>query len=434
MSNEPSLTTSSMGSDGIRLVVGLGMSGIGAVQSLDEAGQNWFAVEAQHIPGGWSQSNNVSHYRLDFGPHIMLDFDESLLQWMDLNEEIELRQHSSRSVFFCEVEGRSVPVHLPLSDNIDALPNMSANDVPKTGKSNYVSHLIETFGPNVAMRFLVPYDRKRLCVDLETLPPRWNPRVQPARKAKVGEASYLYPVDVGVGALSKCLLKRLDQNRLRFGTKLVGLSLRRKRAYLSDGSSVRYATLYSSLPLPELLNLLEECPFDPDEIKHALPYSSSELTYLAVREKWAQDYDFARIASQKIAFHRLTVLSAYSDRCCPTDETLLMVETNHAPGMGMKSTANPRQTLNQLIELGMLSSDAQLTFSDTAHVEHSAIYMNSETSDFVARVRSVLADSDVHLVGKFGRWEDLLMGGALKSGMNAVQKRLLHKQNKESAL
>lgn len=404
----------------MHLVVGLGMSGIGAVRALQEAGQNWCAVEAQGTPGGWSQSRNVSGYRLDYGPHIMLDFDDALRRWMAVEADLTFRQHGSKSVFFCDVAGRPFPVPLPLGDNIADLPSVPLPDFPLNGAPTYLSYLVDSFGPEVAARFLIPYDQKRLCVDLDALPPKWNHRVLPAGKAKVGESSYLYPVDVGVGALSQYLLSGLNPNRLRYHKRLVRLSLDKKKAWFSDGSVARFASLISSLPLPEFLNLIEEQPFDPAETKAALPYARSDLTYLAVRAPWAQEYDFARFASRQVPFHRLTVLSAYADNCCPPDETLLMLETNSSPEAQDRVMADPRKAMDQLIDLGMFDHNTELRFSHKTQVEHSAIFMNAKTPDFLTRVKDRLAASDIHLIGKFGRWEDMLMGRALKSGISAV--------------
>lgn len=397
------------------------MSGIGAVLALEEAGHNWLAAEAQAEPGGWSQSRRVAGYRLDYGPHIMLDFDESLLHWLALGAEISLRQHSSRSVFYCDIDGRPRAVDLPLAANVAALPPVGQVDLPDTGPPNYARHLIDSFGPDVALRFLIPYDRKRLCVALETLPPKWNPRVRPAGKTPTGESSYLYPAGCGVGALSAHLLARLDQHRLRYGLKLVRLSLTRKQAWFDDGTSLRFSSLHASLPLPELLALVDERPFGPDEIRHALPYACSDLCYLALDETWTQGFDFARFASLQVAFHRLTVLSAFSDQCCPPGETLLTLETNRAPNCGGVPGQDPRALLRQLIALGLFSPDARLTFADTAHVRHSAIFSRAETPAFLARATGLLAASGVHPIGKFGRWEDMLMGRALKNGAETVR-------------
>jgi protoporphyrinogen oxidase len=398
------------------------MSGIGAVLALQEAGKDWLAAEAQPEPGGWSQSRTVAGYRLDYGPHIMLDFDDDLLRWLALEPEISFRQHHSKSVFFCDIDGHPQAVDLPLAANIAGLPPVGQGDLPDTSRPSYARYLIDSFGPDVAVRFLIPYDTKRLCVDLETLPPKWNPRVLPAGKAKTGESSYLYPVGKGVGALSAHLLDRVDQDRLRYRLKLVRLSLSSKRAWFDDGSSVGFASLHASLPLPELLMLLDEQPFAPQQIRLALPYASSDLAYLAVRETWAQDFDFARFASDTVAFHRLTVLSAFSDHSCPAGETLLTLETNRAPGGNAPPVADPRAMIRQLVDLGMFSPDVRLAFSDTAHVRHSAIFMNAETPEFLSRATDLLAAADVHLIGKFGRWEDMLMGQALKSGAQAVRR------------
>jgi protoporphyrinogen oxidase len=412
----------------VHLVVGLGMSGIGAVRTLHEAGQNWLGVEAQGAPGGWSQSWHVSGYRLDYGPHIMLDFDDDLRRWMALDADLSFREHRSNSVFFCDIEGRAVPVHLPLGDNIAALPPVALPEFEGKDHPTYLSYLVESFGAEVAARFLIPYDRKRLCVDLDTLPPKWNHRVLPAGKAKVGESSYLYPVDVGVGALSQHLLQGLDQNRLRYRTRLLRVSLEKKTAWFSDGSSVQFASLYSSLPLPEFLNLIDDQPFDPIETRAALPYARTGLSYLALRSPWTQDYDFARFASPHVAFHRLTVLSAYSENCCPPHETLLMLEANSAPGPHSAVTTPPLAAVQQLIDLGMFSPGTELAFSHTARVEHSAIFMNDKTPEFLSRANDILAASGVHLIGKFGRWEDMLMGRALQSGIRAAQAQVSDSQ------
>jgi len=409
----------------MQLVVGLGMSGIGAALTLQEMGENWTAVEAELQPGGWARSKEISAYRLDFGPHIMLDFGDELFQWMGQLDDIVYRKHSSKSVFFCEVGGRPFPVHLPLEENISTLPDVfrTPSGLHSAQETSYTTHLLQTFGSAIASHFLIPYDEKRLCVDLETLPPKWNHRVLPKGKVKVGESSYYYPVDAGIGDLTKELVHRLDQNRVKQGLSLVRLSLSKKVAWFSDGSSGEFNSLYSSIPLPAFLDLIEDFSFDIQKARAALPYAHSELTYLAVKGNWTKDYDFARFAPKELNFHRLTVLSNYADNCCPKDEILVVVETNYPPSIGNRvaSRADPEMMLKQLIDLGIFPPKTKCSFSHSEFVEYSAIFSNAQTPDLLSKVSAVLEDASVHLIGKFGRWEDMLMGRALTSGIQSVE-------------
>lgn len=80
--------------------------------------------------------------------------------------------------------------------------------------------------------------------------------------------------------------------------------------------------------------------------------------------------------------------------------------------------------LKQLDGLGMLPKNTNLPFSHSEFVEHSAIFMNAETPDFLTQVHATLEDAGIHLIGKFGRWEDMLMGRALKSGIRAVEENI----------
>lgn len=412
----------------MQLVVGLGMSGIGAALSLQDRRENWLAVEAEHQPGGWSRSWDVSGYRLDYGPHIMLDFDDELFDWMRLPDSFGFRRHTSNSVFFCDVDGRPFPVNLPLDENVSILPDRGGMqfDRPPNQNPTYSDHLTQTFGNEIASRFLIPYDQKRLCVDLDALPPKWNHRVLPNTKAKVGESSYFYPVDTGVGDLSKHLSSKLDHDRVRYGVYMTRLSLSRKMASFSDGSMLEFGELYSSIPLPVLLGLIEDSPFGSEKVRSALPYAQSYLTYLAVKGSWDKDYDFARFASKELDFHRMTVLSNYADGCCPHDEVVLMLETNFPSTSDATVTpkVEPEMMLKQLNDLGMFPKNTNLSFSHSEFVEHSAIFMNAETPDFLTQVHATLEDAGIHLIGKFGRWEDMLMGRALKSGIRAVEENI----------
>src|SRR5262249_61906820 len=109
-------------------------------------------------------------------------------------------------------------------------------------------------------------------------PPRWSrcclkdswtaPRLdqvvegalQPGVKDWGPNAQFGYPLRGGFQAYMDALLARVDQSRVHTGRGVARISPTRRAVTLDGGEQVAYGQLVSTMPLPEIVRIIDDAP------------------------------------------------------------------------------------------------------------------------------------------------------------------------------
>lgn len=128
------------------------------------------------------------------------------------------------------------------------------------------------FGDGIARHFMLPYNEKLYRVDLGELESDWaawsipRPRLHQVVRGALGRevrglgynARFLYPRQGGIDVIARAIAARCGEIRLSRAVRWIDPL--RRRAELDDGETVHYERLISTLPLDNLLRLLEPSP------------------------------------------------------------------------------------------------------------------------------------------------------------------------------
>src|SRR3954454_10622160 len=154
----------------------------------------------------------------------------------------------------------------------------------KGSPKNFEEFIYKVWGRGIAKHFAIPYNQKLWAVPLEEMETSWlggrvplpnleemiEGALSPVPKPMGPNARFGYPLRGGFQALMDGFLPHL-RGGLRLSTRVAGVSPRRHTATFDDGSSVRYAHLISTMPLPRLVALAgEEAPAEIREAARAL--------------------------------------------------------------------------------------------------------------------------------------------------------------------
>ncbi|MGZ6097325.1 MAG: protoporphyrinogen/coproporphyrinogen oxidase, partial [Myxococcaceae bacterium] len=164
--------------------------------------------------------------------------------------------------------------------------------------ANFEEFILRHLGAGFAKNFMVPYNTKLFGVPPRELSAAWCGRFVPKPTLKevvdgalgLGSdalgynASFVYPKEGGIEALAVALRREIGAgpagSELRVSTEPLALDWERRVARLSDGSEVRWSALVSTLPLPQLVDLLHLVP-DPVRAASA-KLRASDVTWVAV--------------------------------------------------------------------------------------------------------------------------------------------------------
>jgi protoporphyrinogen oxidase len=95
-------------------------------------------------------------------------------------------------------------------------------------------------------------------------------------------ATFRFPARDGTGGIWKAVAKTLPQERFSFNKTVVRIEGTKKIAHLSDGSSVAYRSLISTMPLDEAVEIIDDAE-NLRPTSRELIYSSTHVIGVGVR-------------------------------------------------------------------------------------------------------------------------------------------------------
>lgn len=95
-------------------------------------------------------------------------------------------------------------------------------------------------------------------------------------------ATFRFPANGGTGGIWKAVHKTLPAERFQFEKSLVRVEGKKHVAHFSDGSRVQYKNMISTMPLDNLVEIIDEA--EPlRETARALYYSSTHVIGVGIR-------------------------------------------------------------------------------------------------------------------------------------------------------
>ena len=143
-------------------------------------------------------------------------------------------------------------------------------------------------------------------------------------------ATFRFPARDGTGGIWKAVAKTLPQERFSFNKSVVRIEGTNKVAHLSDGTSVGYRSLISTMPLDELVEIVADAE-NLTKISRELVFSSTHVIGVGIRGVLPPrigDKCWLYFPEDDCPFYRATVFSNYSPYNCPqADAKIITLQT-----------------------------------------------------------------------------------------------------------
>lgn len=254
------------------LVIGAGVAGLSAAVHARRAGLEPVVFEAKEHWGGLLGHFHLDGFRFDKAVHFAFSNNDHYRAVLELTDYITHRpepyNHEQGRWLKHPVQNNLYP--LPAEEKVKAIKSFL--DRPERGEnSHYGQWLVEQFGRVIAERYPGRYTRKYWTVSAEQLSTDWigNRLYRPSLEEVLFGAmtdetpltyylpEMLYPRRGGYSAFLEPLLEGLD---IRTGQEVVYINPLKKYVECHDGSREYYRHLVSSMPLPELVKMIEGVP------------------------------------------------------------------------------------------------------------------------------------------------------------------------------
>lgn len=300
---------------------------------------------------------------------------------------------------------------------------------------NFEAFIHQVWGAGVAKHFAIPYNLKLWTVPLQEMETSWlggrvpmpdldemiDGALRPVSKPVGPNARFGYPLRGGFQALMDGFLPLLAGD-LRLGTRMVGLKPSTRTATFDDGRSVRYDTLISTLPLPDLVRMLgDEAPAHVRRAAAGLRHVSVRCVNLGIARAGVTDKHWIYYPEETL-FHRIFVQGNASPHNNPDGGFGLTCEITYSPTkpLPLEGDALIQRCIDDCRAVGMLRDDDVVSVSNEVDMPYAYVVYDHARAENVQRIRDWLSAHGIVLAGRYSEWEYYNSDHAFVAGKRAA--------------
>ena len=423
------------------VVLGAGISGISAAYHLGQSGYETVVYEKDADWGGLCGNFTVDGFRFDKAVHLSFARNKYVQELFE--KSTDLYRHRPHAFNYYEGHWLKHPAQnnlspLPAEEKVKIISDFVRNRDRSARPENYEQWLRAQYGDYFSENFPMRYTRKYWTMDAEALSTSWvGNRMYKPDIEEVLAGSYStdtpntyyaeemrYPKTGGYKSFLRVMSEDTD---IRVNKEVVRIDPDSRMVYFSDGESVSYDFLVSSLPLPLIVTLIDGIPDAVRAAGEKLFASSVALVSLGFNDPDVAKYLWYYIYDEDFLSARCYSPSLKSPDNAPEGCSSLQFEiyfSRHKP------LPVPLDELaGHIIEKGSqmgLFDPSKIAAQDVRVLPYGNVVFYRGMEDDREVVLNYLDSIDVYRVGRFGRWEYLWSDQSLLSGKNVKLKKRCH--------
>lgn len=426
-------------------IVGAGMAGFGAAYRLrGEGGEAFEAVVYEKMPwhGGHTATyRSASAFLFDDGPHISFTKDPRIRELFARSvdgeyEEFHARVNNHWRGHWIKHPAQCNLYGLPAELVINILDDFIAARRSKDAKiATYRDWLIASFGETFAATFPMTYAVKYHTTEARNLGTDWlGPRIyrpdlnEVLRGALTPETSDVHYVDRFRYPRRNGFVSYLDglagQTTLRLEHELVAVQPASRRLRFANGGVATYDHLISSLPLPELIPMVEGAPDEVVEATRRLAWTSCVTVNVGVDRSDLSGSHWTYFYDHDYVFARLSFPHMFSAGNAPPGAGSIQAEIYYSDKYRPRD-CEPGElvpaVLRDLRRCGLLREDDEVLFSEARVVPYANVIFDLERSGALKVVHGYLDELGIGYCGRYGEWGHHWTDESFVSGENAAQ-------------
>lgn len=416
------------------LILGAGIAGLGCSYSLHQRGYDSLIVEKDSTYGGLCGNIEIDGFRFDRFVHFTFS-NNDIVNAIFKKSCGDLIRHTPNPYNIYKRQWIKHPVQnnlFPLSTNEkDAVlhdfqkrPLVDASYKPL----DYEEWLRLQFGDYFAEHFPMVYTRKYWMKDACDLRTEWvgNRIYQPSIEEVIQGSQtsdtpvtyyakeMRYPEKGGYKALLKSLA---DISRVEYNMHVQSIDTSKNTVSSHNGKTIHYNKLYSSLPLPIIIQCINDVPEIVRDATEQLECTSGYHISIALKNNNIPPYLWWYIYDEDILAARVYSPSLKSPDNVPEGCSSLQMEVY------CKENEYTEQqlldgTVGKLVELGIIKYE-DILFTHIGFEKYANVIFTEPIYRARKIVREWLKEQGVITIGRFGEWDYLWSDQSLLSGLNS---------------
>jgi protoporphyrinogen oxidase len=436
------------------VVLGAGLAGLSAAYHAQKAGKPYLLFEKNDRAGGLVRSERVRGFSFDYTGHLLHMREERtralVLEELGLSESFAPVQRDSwvyawgrytRAPFQANLFG--LPSDVVRECLEGALRAQGALPAPKAGSAararpkkgafqSFEDFNLGYFGEGIYRHFMEPYNTKLWGVHPSRMSTEFMGRFVPkpslaqmfegalfdTGKPMGYNANFIYPKRVGIELLSRAFAGRVA---VRTGLRAVEVDPRRRLVSLSDGSSVSYSRLVTTLPLTRLVEVIRGAPASVKRAAGRLRASSVLNVNLGISGRDVSSKQWVYVPEARLPFYRVGFYHNFSKAMVPKGGSSVYAEMSYSPERPLDKAAAPARVKAGLRSMGILRATDKIAAQWVADIEDAYVVYDAHRGDSVGLIQDWLKGQGIVSTGRWGRWEYAAMEDAIWQGAEAVR-------------
>jgi protoporphyrinogen oxidase len=413
-----------------------------AAQRCRQLGAPVKLYEKNQYLGGHASSMSRDGFVFDEGPHVSFTKNDRIKAL--LAEAVDGRYREFASIVKNYWKGYWVK-H-PAQVNLHGVPAdvvtrclvdfVHAYFAPDTQPANYAEWLYAQFGKSFSEEFPFRYTRKYWTVEPAQMATDWigprmyKPKLEEVLRGAVAPVednlhyitNFRYPLEGGFASY----VRVADSDAERYlGHSLELLDPIKKRLTFSNGRCDDYERLISSLPLPELVRRIKDCPIAVKNAAEQLVCTSVALVDVGIERSegfpeghWLYFYD------EDICFSRASYPHLLSANNAPPGCGSIQVEIYHTRFKRPPCTDLLTRAIEDMRKVGMLRPDDRIKVAQCRDIKYGNVLFDQNRVEALAVVNGYLKEVGVICCGRYGLWGYHWTDEAINSGWVAADAAL----------
>jgi protoporphyrinogen oxidase len=424
------------------LILGAGLAGLSA--ALHAPG-SYRLIERSDRPGGLCKTDVREGFHFDATGHWLHLRDPDMRRlaeealpggWVTVERRAGIWSHRRFTRYPYQVNTHGLPPEV-VAENvlgfIDAQLGERGRALREREPRNFAEFILRHLGEGFARNFMFPYNAKLWTVHPRDMSTAWmgrfvpRPTLEQVVRGALGlegdqagyNATFIYPRQGGIEGFVRGLAARLPRPA-ECGVEPTAIDPARKVVRLSTGEDVRYRQLVATIALPELVRLCGGAP--PAVLEAAQALRATTVTYVNIgaRDVGAPPFHWVYLPEDRYAPYRVGSASAAVPSVAPPGRRSFYVE--FSAGGPLDAAQVERQAVETLLDLGFVRERDDVLFTEARSIPHAYVIYDDRYGPAKQEIVSWLEARDVHVAGRYGRWEYSSMEDALLAGRECARK------------
>lgn len=419
------------------LILGGGLAGLTAGLTLGARGLPFRILEKADRVGGFCQTEVRDGFSFDKTGHWLHLRDPEMRAMVErqlagnlvtLHRSARIYSHGKFTPYPYQVNTHELPPEVTADcvlGFIDAQLGPGGERLRREEPQTFGDFIRRHLGEGIAKHFMFPYNTKLWTVHPDELGAAWcgrfvpRPSLEAVIKGSLGlvdergyNASFLYPKEGGIEALPRSFLPQL-KGPVQVNRRPVSIDWRRRQLTLSDGESLPYRGLVSTIPLPELIEI---CASAPEAVRVAArQLRATVVTYVNVAARGeGPAHHWVYFPEPAFPFYRVGSASAIYPKLAPPGTRSFYVEFSSLTGLDHAQAE--RQAVDGLLGCGLLRSPDEVLFTFARDIHGAYVLYDQAYGPAKETLLGFLREAEIEVCGRYGNWEyggmeDAMLGG-----------------------